>query len=223
MGFGMSLPYIFVSIFPNSINFFPKSAKWTMYVKYFLSALLIATIVWVLNILSNFYNEYFIIFFLIIVLVLISSFRFNFFKFSVLFFSIVSLFTVPLFKLFEQDKDKQLYDNWLNFKEVNINTMIDQNEVIFIDITAEWCATCQFNKINILDDEKIKKIFKENNIKLIRADWTKPDRNIDAFLKQFNKFGIPFNAFFSQKYPDGIIMSEILTEKEIRLSIEKLI
>ena len=223
MGFGMSLPYIFVSIFPNSINFFPKSAKWTMYVKYFLSALLIATIVWVLNILSNFYNEYFIIFFLIIVLVLISSFRFNFFKFSVLCFSIVFLFTVPLFELFEQDKDKQLYDNWLNFKEVNISTMIDQNEVIFIDITAEWCATCQFNKINILDDEKIKKIFKENNIKLIRADWTKPDRNIDAFLKQFNKFGIPFNAFFSQKYPDGIIMSEILTEKEIRLSIEKLI
>ena len=74
-----------------------------------------------------------------------------------------------------------------------------------------------------IDKEISKKIFKENNIKLIRADWTKPDRNIDAFLKQFNKFGIPFNAFFSQKYPDGIIMSEILTEKEIRLSIEKLI
>ena len=46
----------------------------------------------------------------------------------------------------------------VKFKEVNINTMIDQNEVIFIDITAEWCATYQFNKINILDDEKIKNI-----------------------------------------------------------------
>ena len=60
--------------------------------------------------------------------------RFNFFKFSVLCFSIVLLFTVPLFELFEQDKDKQLYDNWLNFKDVNFISMIDQNEVIFIYI-----------------------------------------------------------------------------------------
>ena len=42
------------------------------------------------------------------------------------------------------------------------------------------------------------------------------------FLKKFNKFGIPFNIFFSSKYPDGIILSEILTEKEIRKAINKI-
>ena len=62
----------------------------------------------------------------------------------------------------------------------------------------------------------------ENDITLIRADWTKPDRNIDIFLKKFNKFGIPFNAFFSSKFSEGIILSELLTEKEIYESIEKL-
>ena len=100
--------------------------------------------------------------------------------------------------------------------------MIKNDEILFIDITADWCATCQFNKINILDKENIKNIFKKNDIKLIRGDWTKPDKEINTFLKRFNKFGIPFNAFFSSKYVDGIIMSEILTEKEIKQSIEKL-
>ena len=100
--------------------------------------------------------------------------------------------------------------------------MINNNEVLFIDVTADWCVTCQFNKVNILEKENIKILFKKNDIKLIRADWTKPDKDIDNFLKKFNKFGIPFNIFFSSKYPDGIILSEILTEEEIIQAINKI-
>ena len=75
---------------------------------------------------------------------------------------------------------------------------------------------------DFIEKENIKLLFEENDITLIRADWTKPDRNIDIFLKKFNKFGIPFNAFFSSKFSEGIILSELLTEKEIYESIEKL-
>ena len=150
------------------------------------------------------------------------SFRLNYLKFSVSILSIIILLSIPLFSFFDQKKIFKLDNNWVDFKEVNIKEMIKNNENIFIDITADWCATCQFNKINILDNTKIKNLFNKNEIKLVRADWTKPDKNIDIFLKKFNKFGIPFNAFFSSKYPDGIIMSEILTENEIIKSIEKL-
>ena len=222
MGIGMSIPYIFVAISPKIILFFPKPGKWTVYIKYFLSILLAATIVWVLNILYNFYNEFFIIIFLLIVLFMFISFRLNYLKFSVSILSIIILLSIPLFSFFDQKKIFKLDNNWVDFKEVNIKEMIKNNENIFIDITADWCATCQFNKINILDNTKIKNLFNKNEIKLVRADWTKPDKNIDIFLKKFNKFGIPFNAFFSSKYPDGIIMSEILTENEIIKSIEKL-
>ena len=59
--------------------------------------------------------------------------------------------------------------------------MLKNNEILFIDVTADWCVTCQFNKINVLEKEDIKILFKQNDIKLIRADWTKPDRDIDIF------------------------------------------
>ena len=59
--------------------------------------------------------------------------------------------------------------------------MLKNNEILFIDVTADWCVTCQFNKINVLEKENIQNLFKQNNIKLIRADWTKPDRDIDIF------------------------------------------
>ncbi len=222
MGFGMSLPYLAVSILPQSVSLFPKSGKWTIYVKYFLSVLLLGTIIWLISILYNFYNEYFIIVYLLISLSLFVSFKFNLFKFYISFFSIFILLSIPLINFFDQDQYSTPDKNWVNFNEIDINDMIKNNETLFIDITADWCVTCQFNKINVLEKENIKLLFEENDITLIRADWTKPDRNIDIFLKKFNKFGIPFNAFFSSKFSEGIILSELLTEKEIYESIEKL-
>ena len=84
----------------------------------------------------------------------------------------------------------------INFFDVNIDDIINKNQIVFVDVTADWCATCQFNKINVLNKSNIENIFIKNNIKLVRADWTKPNPEIDNFLKDFNKFGIPFNAFF---------------------------
>ena len=222
MGIGMSLPYLAVAIFPQSISLLPKSGKWTFYIKYFLSFLLLATIIWVLNILYNFYNYFFIIVFILITLSLILSFAFDFLKIYISTFSIFILLLIPLLNFFDQNKIIKSDKGWLNFNEIKLDQMINNNEVLFIDVTADWCVTCQFNKVNILEKENIKILFKKNDIKLIRADWTKPDKNIDNFLKKFNKFGIPFNIFFSSKYPDGIILSEILTEKEIRKAINKI-
>ena len=222
MGIGMSLPYLVVAIFPQSISLLPKSGKWTIYVKYFLSFLLFATIIWVLNILYNFYNYFFIIVFILITLSLFFAFAFNFFKIYISTFSIFILLLIPLLSFFDQNKNLKAYKGWLNFNEIKLDQMINNNEVLFIDVTADWCVTCQFNKVNILEKENIKILFKKNDIKLIRADWTKPDKNIDNFLKKFNKFGIPFNIFFSSKYPDGVILSEILTEKEIIQAINKI-
>ena len=221
MGFGMSFPYLIVSIFPGSILFLPKSGKWITYTKYFLSILLIATIIWVLNILNNFYNELFILIFLLLVLLLFLTFKFNFQKLLIRICSVIIFFSIPNFKIFEQDNVLYFNENWINFKEIDIYNTYNSN-IVFLDITAEWCATCQFNKLNVLDKKNIIKLFEDNNIKLVRADWTKPDKQIDSFLKSFNKFGIPFNAFFSPKYPDGLVMSELLTEKEIKQSIEML-
>ena len=97
----------------------------------------------------------------------------------------------------------------------NIEELISDNNIVFIDITADWCATCQYNKINVLNKKKIKDIFKKYNIILVRGDWTKPNEKINQFLNKYNRFGIPFNGFYSKKYTEGILLSELLSEKEI--------
>ena len=222
MGFGMSLPYIFVSVFPKTVIFLPKPGKWTIYIKYFLSFLLALTIIWILSILYNFYNYFFIIIYFFLLILLIFSFKINISKILISSITIIVLFLIPSISFFKQNNTFEVNEDWINFFDVNIDDIINKNQIVFVDVTADWCATCQFNKINVLNKSNIENIFIKNNIKLVRADWTKPNPEIDNFLKDFNKFGIPFNAFFSSEFPNGIILSEILTEKELIDSISKL-
>tara|TARA_B100000575_G_scaffold162649_1_gene129983 strand:- start:778 stop:2835 length:2058 start_codon:yes stop_codon:yes gene_type:complete len=220
MGLGMSTPYLFIVIFPGLVTLLPKPGKWTIYTKYLLSILLIGTIVWVINILLNFYNLYFVLIFCIITVLFITSVKINYFKYLISLFFIIIIFSLPFFNIIKSDNIIERDENWLNFNEVDIASLVKNGNLVFIDITADWCATCQFNKINVLESPKIKEEFKKNNVVLVRADWTKPNNEIDIFLKNYNRFGIPLNAFFSPTHPEGLLLSEILSEKQIFDSIE---
>ena len=61
-----------------------------------------------------------------------------------------------------------------------------QNNIVFVDITADWCATCQFNKFNVLNSKLIQNTFKENNVIRIRGDWTKQNKQIEQYLNDYN-------------------------------------
>ena len=62
---------------------------------------------------------------------------------------------------------------------------------------------------------------KKNNIIKIRGDWTKPNKKIEKYLKKYNLFGIPFNVVYSKTYPGGVVLSELLTKKEIIDTLDK--
>ena len=112
--------------------------------------------------------------------------------------------------------------NWIDITEIDIDNLKKEKNIIFVDITADWCVTCQFNKINVINSQIVKDKFKKNNIVKIRGDWTKPNTEIADFLQQYKRFGIPFNIFFSKTFPEGVILSEILSEKEVLDTIEKI-
>ena len=222
MGLGMSIPYMLVIIFPKIVILLPKPGRWTSYIKYSLSILLIGTIIWIVNILLSFYNLYFIILFGLFISAFIIVIKLNSFKYSISIFAIIILFITPSIDLFKRNDIKDENDKWLNFLKTDISLLIENDQFVFVDITADWCATCQFNKINVLQTKIIKEAFEDNQIILVRADWTKPSKKIDNYLKKYNRFGIPFNAFFSSKYPNGLLLSEILSKKEILNTIEKI-
>lgn len=222
MGIGMASPYLLIALFPKLVNFLPKPGIWMIYVKYFLGLLLLATVLWLSNILLNFFNIYFLIISLFVLLVITYRRKFPLFKNTITIASIIFIFFSTSLQIFQQHSSSGEEKDWVSFFTVDIDQLVAQDKIIFLDITADWCATCQFNKINVLNSDNIIKQFKENNITLIRADWTKPNERVNLFLEKYDRFGIPFNAFFSKKFPDGILLSELLSEKEIVNAINKI-
>ena len=222
MGIGMASPYLLIALFPKLVNFLPKPGIWMIYVKYFLGLLLLATVLWLSNILLNFFNIYFLLISLFVLLVITYRRKFPLFKNTITIASIIFIFFSTSLQIFQQHSSSVEEKDWVSFFTVDIDQLVAQDKIIFLDITADWCATCQFNKINVLNSDNIIKQFKENNITLIRADWTKPNERVNLFLEKYDRFGIPFNAFFSKKFPDGILLSELLSEKEIVNAINKI-
>ena len=222
MGIGMSLPYLLIASFPKLINFLPKPGKWMVYIKYILGFLLLATVLWLLNILSNFFNTYFLISLIIFFLVLSYRQQIPFGRNIITILVLFTIFSLSSFKVFQQNIIIDNEKDWLNFFDVEIDQLVNNKQLVFLDITADWCATCQFNKLNVLNSENVIKLFKDNKITLVRADWTRPNLKINTFLEKYDRFGIPFNAFFSNNFPEGILLSELLSEKEIVNVINKI-
>ena len=214
MGIGMASPYLLVSLFPQFIKFFPQPGPWMKLLKYFLGCLLLVTLAWVGNILLSHFNYYFLA---VTIIIFISYFFLvHIFKYKTYIFIILSVifFSLPNFAIF---KSFNLKDDseWLDFTTVNLKQLISQNDFVFVDITADWCATCQFNKINVLQKKSIQDLFSNNNVVKVRGDWTKPNSAIENFLQQYQRFGIPLNVMYSNNNPQEIIFSELLSEKKI--------
>ena len=216
MGIGMSLPYLIIAFFPGLISFLPRSGKWMIYFKYFLSILLFITIVWLLSILNNYFNYFFIVTFTVLLILISAILKFRIYQIPLIISLIIIFFLTPYLNSFQKiNEENYKSNNWLDFNSKSIPEIIANNEIIFLDITADWCITCKFNKINVLNSKTVSDFFDSQEVTLIKADWTQPNEKINKFLKKYNKFGIPFNAFYSSKFPEGIVMNEILTEKQI--------
>ena len=95
---------------------------------------------------------------------------------------------------------------------------------VLVDVTADWCVTCKANKALVLERDPVAGALAtavaEGSLVLLRADWTRPDADIAAFLTSHGRYGIPFNMLLT---PDGradTVFAEILTSSAIIEALE---
>ena len=95
-----------------------------------------------------------------------------------------------------------------------------EGEIVFVDITADWCITCKVNKNLVLNNPEIFEMFSKNNVKFLQLDWTKPNDKIKEFLALKNRYGLPYNEIYSSSIPNGKILPEILSKKIVKEFID---
>ena len=201
---GFAFPYFLLLTFPSLTKFLPKPGEWIENFKFFMGILLILTFSWLLTLLGL--NLKVIFSFISIIIISSIFMRKNYFKISISILLISILLILFIFPKQEEDIV------WGEFDKEKLNNYLNNNNLIFLDFTADWCVTCQFNKIATLKSDEVIKFFLTNEIKLLRADWTNKDSDILNFMTSFNRFGIPLNIIYGPKNKEGIVLPEILTK-----------
>jgi thiol:disulfide interchange protein len=89
---------------------------------------------------------------------------------------------------------------------------------VFVDFTAAWCVTCQYNKRTTLANPEVLTAFEANKVVLLRADWTSRDAIIAAELQRLGRSGVPAYVFY-----EGVnaprLLSELPSVEEVRTAV----
>jgi thiol:disulfide interchange protein len=91
-----------------------------------------------------------------------------------------------------------------------------EGKPVFVDFTAAWCVTCQLNKRMTLNDSGLAASFRERQVVLMRADWTRRDPAVTDALRALGRSGVPVYALYAPGASQPQLLSEILTVSEIR-------
>lgn len=92
---------------------------------------------------------------------------------------------------------------------------------VFVDFTAAWCVTCQYNKKTTLADADVIADLQARNVALLRADWTRRDPDITAALAALGRSGVPVYVFYRPGKPP-VVLTEVLSVDEVRSTIAQL-
>jgi len=92
---------------------------------------------------------------------------------------------------------------------------------VFVDVTADWCITCQVNKAAVLSRGDVAVRLADGSVVPMKADWTRPNDEISRYLASFGRYGIPFNVVYGPAAPDGIALPEILSSEAVLQAFDK--
>jgi thiol:disulfide interchange protein len=90
---------------------------------------------------------------------------------------------------------------------------------VFVDFTAAWCVTCQYNKRSALADPAVLADFAARNVLLLRADWTRRDAAITQELARLGRSGVPVYALYAPGAATPTLLPEILRAGDLRQAI----
>ncbi len=50
---------------------------------------------------------------------------------------------------------------------------------------------------------------------VINVDWTNYSKEVLDFMEEYGRKGLPFYIVYSKRVPDGMVLPEILSEREL--------
>ena len=229
LGLGLALPYLLIAAFPSLATSLPRPGPWMITLKRILGLALLGTAVWLLTVLARQIGWDGAL--LIGALLALAGLALGFgsrlsrpLRTGIVAAAALAVLVLPA--TFDPPsrpagQTALAEDAWEPLDTSRIAALVAEDKVVFVDVTAEWCLTCQVNKTLVLDSESVAEVLAADEIVTMRGDWTLPDPAITAYLTGFGRYGIPFNAVYGPGRPMGEALPELLSEDAVLQSLER--
>ncbi len=110
---------------------------------------------------------------------------------------------------------------WQAWAPGKVEAELAAGRPVFVDFTAAWCITCQYNKKTTLANAEVLADMRARNVTLLRADWTRRDPAITVALEALGRSGVPVYVLHQAGKPP-VVFSEILDVQALRSALAAL-
>ncbi len=221
MGVGLAAPFLLVAAFPALAARLPRPGAWMLRLKQVLSLALFATAAWLVTVLVGAADTRIALLVagLCIVMAGAIAVRHRLGQAGLAAATLAGVLAIALPAFITASPPASAAASQGRWRTLDatrplrpqIEAAMAGGKTVLVDVTADWCVTCQVNKKLVLNAGPLSARLERDDIFLLRADWTRPSDNIAAYLKAAGRYGIPFNIVYGPGAPDGVALPELLT------------
>ncbi|WP_205690335.1 protein-disulfide reductase DsbD family protein [Comamonas serinivorans] len=237
LGVGMALPVIAAMLFPGVGRWLPRSGSWMQHFRQFLAFPMLATVVWLLWVLGQQVGLDGLIAFLAVLVALslaLWTLRLRTRRAWLATVAGVLVLAWTLHWAWPQlqatpgpvaaeaaDTGTATASDWQPWSAEAVTRTVAAGQAVFVDYTAAWCVTCQFNKKTTLSDPAVLADFARRGVRLMRADWTRQDPAISAALQALGRSGVPVYVLHAPGQTPRVF-TEVLRAGELHAALAQL-
>nr|WP_326528530.1 thioredoxin family protein [Rhodoferax sp.] len=237
LGLGLALPFLAAAWVPAFGHMLPRPGAWMDTLRRFMAFPMLATViwlVWVLGHLSGVDGAGALLALLLCMALVVWALglegrsRIAFATLSIAAFAGVALAIGPLVTRMDDSGSSANVAagtgntaTWQAWAPGRVEAELAAGRPVFVDFTAAWCITCQYNKKTTLSNSEVLTDMKARNVTLLRADWTRRDPAITVALEQLGRNGVPVYVLHQAGKPP-VVFSEILDAQELRGALARL-
>ncbi|WP_315743209.1 MULTISPECIES: protein-disulfide reductase DsbD family protein [unclassified Bradyrhizobium] len=225
LGLGMALPYLSLAAAPGLAALFPRPGRWMLTLRALAAAAMLATALWLLTILAEISGPTSAALLAITLLSLVTVLAARRFQMRRAMGAagvavMLGLAVMAATRITEPAATAAAREiAWQPLVPADIATQVRAGRTVFVDIGAAWCVTCKVNEKLVIDSSAVRHRL-TTDVVPVKADWTTPNEAISAYLRSYDRYGLPFNAVFGPKAPTGILLPELLTQKLVLDAID---
>ena len=238
LGLGLAMPFALLSTMPQLTRWLPKPGAWMLHLRQFMAFPMAATVLWLLWVLGHLGG----IDAAASLAALLWSLALTIWALNLkgrsrwAFTLLGAVITLALLRMVgpnvvqtpaPQPSAQQGSTSvvnvgaWQAWSLQRLEDELRSGRPVFVDFTAAWCITCQYNKQTTLAKAEVLQDFAGKHVTLMRADWTGRDPEITRALSALGRSGVPVYVLY-QAGRAPVILSEILSPADVHAALSGL-